>query len=98
MRLNGHPTERLPNTSKVTVPSIEADALLMNMPRLALSLSSACNSGALELSYVLTELGLPRDLASSSFRLSLGKYSDEEALAKATQDIVDAVQKLAPHR
>ncbi|MFC6593155.1 cysteine desulfurase family protein [Deinococcus lacus] len=94
---NGHPTERLPNTSSITVPGVEADALLMNLPRLSLSLGSACNSGAIEPSYVLTEVGLSRDLAASTFRLSLGKYSEAEALAEAIEDLVVVVHDLSLH-
>lgn len=91
---NGHLTERLPNTSSVTVPGLEADALLANLPFLALSLGSACNSGALEPSYVLTELGLSREQAAASFRISLGRGTQREDLQVALADVAQAVRRL----
>lgn len=91
---NGHPQLRLPGTSSVTVPGLEADALLANLPGLALSLGSACNSGAIEPSYVLTELGLSREAAASTFRLSLGRWTTLTEVQKASRDIADAATHL----
>lgn len=94
VRLNGHAAQRLPNTSSITVPGVDADALLANLPRLALSLGSACNAGAIEPSYVLTSIGMSRDDAASTFRLSLGRYSTQEELVLALNDIVSVVARL----
>lgn len=77
---NGHPERRLPNTSSVTVPGLDADALLANLPGLALSLGSACNAGAIEPSYVLTALGVTREEANSTFRMSLGRWTQKSTL------------------
>lgn len=92
---NGHPTERLPNTSSVTLPGLEADALLAHLPYLGLSLGSACNSGAIEPSYVLTELGLSREDAASTFRVSLGKGTQPKDIQAAVADIARAAELLA---
>ncbi|GGO38463.1 cysteine desulfurase family protein [Deinococcus humi] len=91
---NGRGAERLPNTSSVTVPGVEADALLMHLPNLGLSLGSACNSGALEPSYVLTELGLSGEIASSTFRMSLGKNTSREDVQRAVTDIAQGFETL----
>lgn len=91
---NGHAQRRLPGTSSVTVPEVEADALLANLPGLALSLGSACNSGAIEPSYVLTEIGLSREAAASSFRLSLGRWTTVTDIELASREIADAVHRL----
>lgn len=94
VRFNGHPQERLPNTSSVTVPGLEADALLANLPGLALSLGSACNAGAVEPSYVLTAMGLSREDADATFRVSLGRPSTAEEVQEATQQIAAAAAHL----
>lgn len=91
---NGHPTQRLPNTSSVTVRGIEADALLANLPHLALSLGSACNSGALEPSYVLLALGLSREDAEATFRLSLGRWTTSQSLEIAVEEVAQAAIRL----
>lgn len=91
---NGHPTQRLPNTSSVTIRGVEADALLANLPYLALSLGSACNSGALEPSYVLLALKLTREEAEATFRLSLGRWTTLESIKMAVKEISQAARKL----
>lgn len=91
---NGHPQQRLPGTSNVTLPGVEADALLANLPGLALSLGSACNSGAIEPSYVLTQIGLSREAAASSFRLSLGRWTTPTDIELASEHIGRAAEHL----
>ncbi|WP_291426626.1 cysteine desulfurase family protein [Deinococcus sp.] len=93
---NGHHVHRLPNTSSITVPGVDADALLANLPLLALSLGSACNAGAIEPSYVLTEIGLSRDDAAATFRLSLGRYTTPQELESARAEISSVTKKLRP--
>lgn len=93
---NGHHAHRLPNTSSITVPGVDADALLANLPRLALSLGSACNAGAIEPSYVLTEIGLSRDDAAATFRMSLGRYTTPQELDTALAEISSVTKKLRP--
>ena len=94
VRLNGHPTRRLPGNSSVTVPGIEADALLCNLPRYALSLGSACNSGAPEPSPVLTAIGLDREEADATFRLGLGRFTREADLTQLVDDLQAAHARL----
>ncbi|WP_102126049.1 cysteine desulfurase family protein [Deinococcus planocerae] len=91
---NGHPIQRLPNTSSVTVRGVEADALLANLPHLALSLGSACNSGALEPSYVLLALGLAREDAEATFRLSIGRWTTSQGFGVATEEVAQAATRL----
>jgi len=94
VRFNGHPTRRLPGNSSVTVPDREADALLLNLPGYALSLGSACNSGALEPSYVLTAIGLSREHADATFRVGIGRFTPEEALHQLIEEISAASDRL----
>ncbi|GGL18931.1 cysteine desulfurase family protein [Deinococcus radiotolerans] len=95
VRFNGHPERRLPGNSSVTLPGLEADALLMHLPGFALSLGSACNSGALEPSYVLTAIGLSRDDADSTFRVGLGRFTTAAAVGELTNAIVAGAGRLA---
>ncbi len=80
VRLNGHPTERLPNNVNVSVRYIEGEALLLrlDLAGIAGSSGSACTSGSLDPSHVLLAIGLPHEIAHGSLRLSLGTDSTEE--------------------
>ena len=74
-RFNGDLNCRLPGNSSITFPGVEADALILNLPEIALSMGSACNSGAPEPSYVLTAIGLPRNLAYDTVRIGWGRFN-----------------------
>lgn len=94
-RINGHPTRRLPGNSSVTLPGVEADALLLNLPNYALSLGSACNSGALEPSYVLTAIGLHRADADATFRVGIGRFTAAESLGELAADVLKVYAHLS---
>ena len=78
--LNGHPTQRLPNTLNMSFLDIEGESLLLNLDLegIAVSSGSACTSGSLEPSHVLLAMGLPAEIAQSAIRFSLG-WSNTEA-------------------
>ena len=82
--LNGHPTERLPNTLNVSFPDIDGGALLAGVPEIAASTGSACHAGRTEPSAVLLAQGVPRDLALGAVRLSLGRWTTQEEVDRAT--------------
>jgi cysteine desulfurase len=84
LRINGVGAARLPNTSSLTFPGVDADALLLNLPTIMLGTGSACSSGAIEPSHVLTAMGLSREAAFATVRGSLGFYSTAEDVAVAT--------------
>ena len=94
IHFNGHPERRLPNTSSITLPGFDADALLANLPGLALSLGSACNAGAIEPSYVLTALGQSSEEAYSTFRMSLGRWTQVADIESAVTQIYQGVSIL----
>lgn len=75
VRRNGSPGPRLPNTSNLAFEGIEAEALLLLLDKegICASSGSACSTGSLEPSHVLTAMGLPRSLAMGSVRFSLGR-------------------------
>jgi len=84
IRFNGALKSRLPGCSSVTFPGIEADALLANLPGVALSTGSACSSGALEPSHVLTAIGISREDAYSTIRIGMGRYTSREEVEQAS--------------
>jgi len=94
IRFNGSRQHRLPGNSSVTLPGVEADALLLNLPEIALSIGSACNSGAMEPSYVLTALGLTREEADQTFRVGLGRTTQRLDVEMAVQQITSAYLRL----
>lgn len=93
--VNGKGTSRLPNTSSLTFPGIDADALLLNLPEVMMGTGSACTSGAMEPSHVLQAIGLSRDHASSTIRASLGRFTTEGEIQKASDLIIEAVKKFS---
>ena len=95
LRINGNRVQRLPNTSSLTFPGVDADALLLNLPDVMMGTGSACTSGAIEPSHVLQAIGLSRDDASSTIRASLGRFTTESDIQKACILIAEAFYKLA---
>jgi len=88
--INGQTRARLPNTSSLTFEGIDADALLLNLPELMLGTGSACTSGAVEPSHVLQAIGLNRELASSTIRASLGRFTTSEEVERSGNFITQA--------
>ena len=80
VRLNGHPTLRLPNNCNFSFPGVESEALLLrlDLEGIACSGGSACTSGSLDPSHVLQAIGLSRELAQGSIRMTLGPENTEE--------------------
>jgi len=74
IKINGHPTDVLPNTLNVSFPGAEGEAILLSMDMLGIEAStgSACASGSLEPSHVLMAIGVGPELAHGSIRFSLG--------------------------
>jgi cysteine desulfurase len=94
VKRNGAIDNRLPGNSNLTFPGIDAEALLINTPDLAISTGSACTSGAPEPSYVLEAVGLSREDAYSSIRIGLGRFTTENEINKTVGIIVGALKKL----
>jgi len=92
--LNGHPTERLPHNLNISFAYVEGEALLMGVKEIALSSGSACTSATLEPSYVLRALGVGSDLAHSSIRFGLGRFTTDEEVDYTAKRMVEAVRRL----
>ena len=90
--LNGHPTERSPINLSVTFPNKNIEALLPKLGRLAFSQGSACHTGTLQMSPVLTEIGLDVAAAQGTLRLSLGRWTTFEELDTAVEILANALK------
>jgi len=92
--MNGHPEHRLPNTLNVSFLYVEGESLMMGMGDIAVSSGSACTSASLEPSYVLRGLGMGDDVAHSSIRFSLGRFTTEEDIEYTVEQVIQAVNHL----
>ncbi len=93
--LNGHSTQRIPGILNVSFPGVEGESLLYACDILAVSSGSACNSANQEASYVLRALGRDDQLAGSSLRFSLGRFSTEADVDQAVQIVTEQCRRLA---
>lgn len=101
VKLNGHPTKRLPNNVNLAFEFIEGESLLLSldMVGIATSSGSACSSGSLDPSHVLLAIGLPHEIAHGSLRLTLGDINTEEDVEYVLDQlppIVDRLRALSP--
>jgi cysteine desulfurase len=92
--LNGHATQRVAGILNVAFTGIEGESLLMGLSELSLSTGSACISESDEPSYVLRALGRDTELAQSSLRFSLGRYSSEQDIDVAIAAVTREVRRL----
>jgi cysteine desulfurase len=93
MVINGFGAQRLPNTSSLTFPTVDGDALVLNAPEIMIGTGSACTSGAIEPSHVLTAMGVSREDASSTIRISLGRFNKAEQLTTIITAILVSYNK-----
>ncbi|MDD5119899.1 MAG: cysteine desulfurase NifS [Candidatus Omnitrophica bacterium] len=96
VRLNGHPTERLPNNVNFSISYIEGESMLLSLDMLGISVStgSACTSSSLEPSHVLLAIGLDHATAHGSLRITLGRWTKESDIDYLLDKLPRVVQKL----
>lgn len=99
--VNGHPTQRLPNTTNIGFKYIEGEAILLSLDKhgICASSGSACTSGSLEPSHVLRALGLPYTILHGSIRFSLSRYTTEAEIDRVLEvmpGIVERLRALSP--
>lgn len=92
--VNGHADKRLPHIANISFGFVEGESLMMAVKDIAVSSGSACTSASLEPSYVLKGIGVGDDLAHSSLRMSLGRWTTEAEIDYAIEKIVTSVHKL----
>ncbi len=96
VKLNGHPTKRLPNTVSLSFPEIEANTLLGRLEDVAASAGSACHAENIEVSQVLEAMAVPIKYAMGTIRFSTGRDLTKEDIKKAAKEIIEKVKELSP--
>lgn len=96
IRLNGHPTERLPNNINLSFMDVEGEALLLYLDAKGIyaSTGSACTSASLDPSHVILALGVPYEVAHGSLRFTLGRSTTKEDLDYVLAELPELVEKL----
>ncbi|MFM2053060.1 MAG: hypothetical protein RL456_1097, partial [Pseudomonadota bacterium] len=92
--VNGDLTRRVPHNLNMSFNFVEGESLIMGVKGLAVSSGSACTSASLEPSYVLRALGRSDELAHSSLRMTIGRFTTEEEIDYAVSTLKDRVAKL----
>lgn len=94
VRLNGHPTLRLPNTANLSFAWVEAEALMLRLDDVAVSTGSACTSSSNEVSHVLRAMSVPESLVRSCVRFSLGRFTEADQIEYTIRRVVEEVGRL----
>jgi cysteine desulfurase len=92
--LNGDELHRYPGNLNISFAHVEGEGLMMGIKNLSVSSGSACTSASLEPSYVLKALGVDEELAHTSLRIGIGRFTTEEEINQAADDIIKAVNHL----
>ncbi len=92
--LNGDAEHRIPGNLNLSFAFVEGEGLMMGIKGLSVSSGSACTSASLEPSYVLRALGVEEEMAHTSLRIGLGRYTTEAEVDAAVEQIVANVTKL----
>lgn len=94
VKVHGKSARRLSGTSSFAIPGLSADMMISNMPKICLSNGSACESGAMSPSHVLLAMGVSREMAESSLRVSFGKLNAKTDPFEVADEIALAVERL----
>ncbi len=101
MRLNGHPTERLPGTANICYRNVESESIVLalDLKGIAVSAGSACTAGSVEPSHVLVAMGVPLDWAMGAVRSSLGRSTtagDVDYVVASVTEVVRRIRQAMP--
>jgi cysteine desulfurase len=92
--LNGDLENRVPHNLNISFSCVEGESLMMSLKNIAVSSGSACTSGSLEPSYVITALGVPEEMVHTAIRIGFGRYTTMEEVKIATEKFIDSVNRL----
>ena len=92
--INGHISKRLPSNLNVSIPGINSEELIKSLKKTVISSGSACTSNNIEPSYVLSGMGLSKEVVNSSIRIGIGRYTTKQDVNNAIKDITGTVKKL----
>lgn len=91
---NGSRDARIPGTISLTISGVPADMLIANLPDICISTGAACTAGAISPSHVLLAMGLSREDAECTVRISIGRYNTESEIQRATSNIRETALRL----
>ncbi len=94
VKVNGHPTERLPGNANISFAYVEGESLLMGINDVAVSSGSACTSASLEPSHVLRAMDVGEELAHSSIRFGIGRFTTREEVDHVADRVIENVNRL----
>lgn len=94
LKINGSDTDRIPNTTNLSIENMDGSKLIRSLRKLAVSQGSACSSVTIEPSHVLTAMGIPDTLALSSLRISCGRFTTEEQMDETIEELNEVFDKL----
>jgi cysteine desulfurase len=92
--VNGDLINRLPGTTSITIPGVQAETLIANIPNICISGGSACSEGTVSPSHVLIAMGLSRERAECTVRIGIGRYNSQTEIDLACTSLVAVVEKL----
>ncbi len=92
--LNGHPVDRLPNTLNIAVPGVEGGAILDNIPEIMASTGAACHDRTVNLSHVLSAMGVPKEVGMGAIRLTVGRTNTMEQIEEAGRLLTDQIRRM----
>ncbi|UCF65241.1 MAG: selenide, water dikinase SelD, partial [bacterium] len=92
--IHGDPEKRLPNTSSVSFPGLEANTILAEMQSVAASAGAACHSDRIDISHVLEAMGIPKEIAMGTIRFSVGRYTSHDEIDRALEELKRVIQKM----
>ncbi|KPL06947.1 selenide, water dikinase [bacterium SM23_57] len=96
IKTNGHPKKRLPNTSSISFPGLEANIIISELKTVAASAGAACHSDSVEVSSVLEAMHVPLEYAMGTIRFSVGRFTTTEEIDQALDEIIKVVERLQP--
>ena len=96
VRINGHPEQRLPNTSSISFKGLEANTILSELQTVAASAGAACHADQVDVSHVLEAMHVPAEYAMGTIRFSVGRFTTREEISKAEDEIARVVERLQP--
>ena len=96
VKINGHPDNRLPNTSSISFRGIEANTILSEMVNVAASAGAACHAEHVDVSHVLRAMRVPVEIAMGTIRFSVGRNTTKAEIERALREIRSVIQRLKP--
>ena len=98
VHVNGGMKQRIPGNLNISVEGVDAESLMVSLPDLAVSSGSACTSALAKASYVLDAIGLTTDLAESSLRIGLGRFTLQEEVNYAANRLIEEIRNIRKNR